>query len=58
MNGAVNNAVSPCDLSIIFVQLLIEHPVRVIHTTVDGKTKRFKSKIYCTQYVHSGLGVM
>jgi len=34
----VNKAVSPCDLSIIFVQLLLEHPVQVIHKTVDGKT--------------------
>jgi len=46
MNGAVNNAVTPCDLSTISIQLLLEHPVRVIHTTVDGKTKGFKSKIY------------
>jgi len=42
----VNKAVSPCDLSIIFIQLLSEHPVQVIHTTVDSKTIGLKSKIY------------
>jgi len=43
---AVNKAVSPCDLSIILVQLLLEHPVQVIQTTVDSKTKHFTSEIY------------
>jgi hypothetical protein len=36
---AVNKAVSPCDLSTVFVQLLLEHRVQVIQTTVDDKTK-------------------
>jgi len=40
---AVNKAVSPFDLSIILVHLLLEHRVQVIHTTVNGETKR---KIY------------
>ena len=53
MNGAVNNAVIPCDLSIIIVQLLLEHPVQVIHTTVDGKTKGFKSKIYTVHNMYT-----
>jgi len=53
MNGAVNNAVSPCDLSIIFVQLLFEHTVQVIHTTVDGKIKGFKHKIYTVHNMYT-----
>jgi len=36
---AVNKAVSPCDLSIVFVQLLLEHHIQVIHTSVDEKSK-------------------
>jgi hypothetical protein len=43
---AVNKALFPCDLSIIFIQLLLEHPVQVIHATVDGKTKDIQYKIY------------
>jgi hypothetical protein len=50
---AVNKAVSPCELSIILVQLLLEHPVQVIHTTVDGETKRFKCKIYTVHYMYT-----
>ena len=42
----VNKAVSLCDLNIIFVQLLLEHPVQVIQTTVDNKTKHLTSEIY------------
>ena len=37
---------SLCDPIIILVQLLFEHPVQVIHTTVDGKTRGFMCKIY------------
>ena len=37
---AVYKAVSPCD--IIFIQLLLEHPVQVIHTTVHGKNQRIQ----------------
>jgi hypothetical protein len=41
---AVNKAVSPCDLSIIFIQLLLENRVQVIHTTVDNKKQRLNLK--------------
>jgi hypothetical protein len=40
---AVNKALSPHDLCIILVQLLLEHRVQLIHTNVDGETKH---KIY------------
>jgi len=43
---AVNKAASPFDLTAIFIQLLSEHHVQVIHKTVDGKNKGFKCKIY------------
>jgi hypothetical protein len=36
-----NNAVSPSDLNTVLVQLVAEHSVQVIHTTVDGETKGF-----------------
>jgi hypothetical protein len=39
---AVNKAESPCDLSTNLMQLLLEHPVQVFHTIVDGKTKDFQ----------------
>ena len=42
---AVNKAVSPCCLNTVFIKLLLEHPVQLIHKTVDGKTKGFKRKI-------------
>ena len=48
---AVYKAVSPCD--IIFIQLLLEHPVQVIHTTVDGKTKDFKCKTYIVHNLYT-----
>jgi uncharacterized protein YvpB len=38
------------DLSVVFIQLLKEHPVQVIHTNVDDKTKTFKCT---TQTVHN-----
>ena len=50
---AVNRAVSQCDLSIILVQLLLEHHVQVIHTTVDGKTKGFKCKLYTVHNMYA-----
>jgi hypothetical protein len=55
---AVNKAVSPCDLSIIFIQLLLEPPVQVDQTAEGNKRRQQMYNIYCTQYVDSGLEVM
>jgi len=42
---AVNKALSPCYLSIIFVQSPSELRAQEIHITVDGKTKGLKKYI-------------
>jgi len=44
---------SLCDLNIILVQLLLENHAQVIHTTVDGKTKGFKCKIYTVHNMYT-----
>jgi len=55
---AVIIAVSPCDLSTIFVQLHLEQHIQVFKTAVDDKTKGLKRKIHSSQFVDSGLYVM
>jgi len=44
-----NKAVSASDMNKVLVQLLLEHPVQVIHTTVDGETKSLQN-IKCILY--------
>ena len=41
----MHKTVSPCDLSIILVQLLVENRVHV-NRTADGKIKDFKTEIH------------
>jgi len=48
-----NKAVSPSDMNKVLVQLLLENPVQVIHTTVDGETKGFKHKIYTVHNMYT-----
>ena len=48
-----NNAVSPSDMNKVLVQLLLEHPVQVIHTTADDKTKGFKHKMYTVHNMYT-----
>ena len=45
-----NKAVSPSDMNKLLVQLLLE---QVIHTTVDGKTKGFKHKMYTVHNMYT-----
>jgi hypothetical protein len=57
---AVNKAVSPCDLSTIFVQLLSEHPVQVIHKLLMAKSKasNIKYTLYTIRIQWTGGDVM